>query len=441
MRTLKNILSIFGSRSGLLLTGLTLMLVGCSGGGPAKLEINTEPPGAALTIDGTDVGRTPYVMPQPLHGQYLIRLQKEGYHTEEKILDIGSKTPSQMVFRLRQMNGLVLFDSNPAGADVTVNGVFRGKSPLFVTDLPTGTHRATFVLEGFDPREMEVVIDNRVPKLCKMTMKSIYAVLNIESTPTGASVFVDGLHKGKTPCTVEDVVLGNHVLKVLKDGYKEYSEQLSLTKTDEMAVKVQLEELLAALDVLTSPSDARVTVNGEFKGRTPLQVSGLRDGKYDVVIEKPGFSKISQTLDIRKNKDAKIDVTLERSTGSVVLNVLPIGSNLIVADTDIRGVTTRDPFTFDLDPGSYKLEISKPGHHTQTIDLSIEPRKAFTRTITLKKVWKKDTVLQLKDGRVRDGMLIARYPNGTIKLESAPGVFEEFTAGEIKTVVESPPEE
>jgi hypothetical protein len=266
-----------------------------------------------------------------------------------------------------------------------------------------------------------------------MNMRSIYATIKVESKPPGAAVVIDGIHKGQTPCSVDDVLVGNHTLKLVKDGYKQYQDEIKLTQTGTFPISIQLEEQLAVLDVFSTPAEARVNLNDEFKGKTPLQIPGLRDGKYTVTIEKPSYEKVVKTVEIKKTQDAKLDVTLEKATGLLALNILPFGSGVVI-DSEQKGVSAEGPFNVELSPGSYKVEVTKAGHRSQSFKVDVEIRKTTTKNVTLSRIWVKDTMVLLKDNRVKEGMLVGKYPNGNVKIEMSPGVFDEIPADQIKQV-------
>lgn len=402
--------------------------------GPTEVRIDTEPTGASIAINGIDVGRTPYKIQEPAYGKYFIHLEKEGFSTVEKIIEITQQTPADIVTQLPKVQGIILFDSTPPGADLTINGVFRGKTPTLVTDLTAGVYKAAFSMEGHDKREMEVIVSDRIPKLANMAMKSIYATLKIQSDPTGALVMVDGIDKGKTPCVVDDILQGEHTLKLTKSGFKDYVEKINVSKIDETAITVPLAEVLASIEINSNPAEARVSLDNEFKGRTPVVLSGLRDGTYSVTVEKPGYEKVTKQVTIKNKEDAKLDVSLSSATGALVLNVLPVGSTVVVLNTDVKAVTGSGPFSADLPPGNYQVEVTKAGYERSKFPVDIELRKTFTKTINLMKIFVKDTVVLLKDGRTREGMIATKYPNGSIKLETAPGIFEDFKAEEIQSI-------
>jgi hypothetical protein len=51
-------------------------------------------------------------------------------------------------------------------------------------------------------------------------VEPLKSVLEVDSRPTGARVFVDGDDRGVTPVTIEDIAVGEHTLKLSLRGYQ-----------------------------------------------------------------------------------------------------------------------------------------------------------------------------------------------------------------------------
>jgi hypothetical protein len=66
------------------------------------------------------------------------------------------------------------------------------------------------------------------------------AVLNIESMPPGAQVFVDGKSKGVSPLKIP-LRLGEHEVRVSMPGYLEWEAQVNLDKKGEQPIRIELE--------------------------------------------------------------------------------------------------------------------------------------------------------------------------------------------------------
>ena len=52
--------------------------------------------------------------------------------------------------------------------------------------------------------------------------------LNISSSPSGASVYLNGSYKGSTPLSIKNEETGTHKLKLIKSGYKDLSEKIKV---------------------------------------------------------------------------------------------------------------------------------------------------------------------------------------------------------------------
>ncbi|MDI7260480.1 MAG: protein kinase [Thermodesulfobacteriota bacterium] len=73
--------------------------------------------------------------------------------------------------------------------------------------------------------------------------KVLSASLIVESTPTGAQVFVDGMLKGKTPIKL-GLPVGKHDVRVTLSGYQDWKTQVQLKEESETPLHVQLKPIL-----------------------------------------------------------------------------------------------------------------------------------------------------------------------------------------------------
>ena len=52
--------------------------------------------------------------------------------------------------------------------------------------------------------------------------------ISVTSTPSGASVYLDGSYKGATPKTLRGVSAGSHTIKLSKSGYRDDTRRISV---------------------------------------------------------------------------------------------------------------------------------------------------------------------------------------------------------------------
>lgn len=134
--------------------------------------------------------------------------------------------------------GRLLVRSTPSGAEVFVNGERRGVSPVAVRDLPLGGHAVRVVRPGFEPSEQRVVLEaGRPARALEVALTRSGAAappgaaaaaaaatattgsLLIESRPSGAQAFVDGVAVGRTPVTVPAAAVGTRAVRIQLPGY------------------------------------------------------------------------------------------------------------------------------------------------------------------------------------------------------------------------------
>jgi serine/threonine-protein kinase len=128
-----------------------------------------------------------------------------------------------------------------------------------------------------------------------------------------------------------------------------------------------------SLRVVSEPSGARVTVNGEARGRTPLELGELAFGRYDVRVEQPGFGSETRKVELAAaSPAAELRVTLKAravpTTGSAEVVSTPTGAVVSVDGIQVGQTPIKE---LKLAAGKRRLEVALAGHEpwTSTIDV------------------------------------------------------------------------
>ena len=142
--------------------------------------------------------------------------------------------------------------------------------------------------------------------------------LLIRSTPSGASVEVDGAARGVTPLALQDLDLGAREITVSRRGYLPEERRIVLTKArPSRSVEVRLSQQAAAtsstsaavttgeLTIESRPIGAAVTVNGKPSGTTPVTLNELPPGEYRVTLMLPGHRPFATTVRVVAGERAR----------------------------------------------------------------------------------------------------------------------------------------
>ena len=161
--------------------------------------------------------------------------------------------------------------------------------------------------------------------------------LLVRSTPSGATVLVDGREEGETPVAVRDLSRGTHRVRLVHDGYAPAEQQVVITASrPAQSILVTLSEAhpTASHGTLSStpapstpatigrfsgdvvveskPSGAKVYFDNKLAGTTPLSLPQVSAGSHVVRLEREGYRRWSAAVRVVAAERNRITASLER---------------------------------------------------------------------------------------------------------------------------------
>ncbi|MDA1141007.1 MAG: HEAT repeat domain-containing protein [Planctomycetota bacterium] len=133
--------------------------------------------------------------------------------------------------------------------------------------------------------------------------------VKIESTPVGASVFINDKYAGISPGTFT-APAAESVVTLHRHGYSPWSGKIAAEKTDSLRVEFEPLSRLE-LTVLSMPSAASVFLDNEFRGNTPITLQDVTSGTHQLRLEREGCFTIGQDLKLLPNKNQSIRLSLK----------------------------------------------------------------------------------------------------------------------------------
>lgn len=134
--------------------------------------------------------------------------------------------------------------------------------------------------------------------------------LTVSARPAGAKVLVDG-QSYAAPCTVS-LQPGAHEVKVLLAGYATYRERLELSRGETRALAAQLEPARGSLRVDTRPSGARIYLDDQARGASPLALEQLEPRRYRVKAVRPGYQTASGSVEVVAGETRSLALELRK---------------------------------------------------------------------------------------------------------------------------------
>lgn len=149
----------------------------------------------------------------------------------------------------------------------------------------------------------------------------------VRSTPSGASVWIDGVKLvQQTPLVADvDLVDGAHTLRIGLAAGAPAERAFTLTARDRQLVLSENLQSGATMRVETQPAGARVLVDGVLAGRSPLTVPAA-SGRRVVQVRKTGFRTKTVAVPAERPEQAVVNLTLDADSKQgqlVVQSTLP----------------------------------------------------------------------------------------------------------------------
>jgi hypothetical protein len=198
------------------------------------LSISSNPSKAAVTVDGSYYGTTPTVAGNLPAGDHRVVVTKAGYQDYRVYVRVeaGRTTTVNptLVSDSQPDYGTISVLSNPAGADVYVDGVYYGHTragaPLVVTEVSSKTYTVLVSKAGYQDYTTTVLVRNGENHDVSVTLppnsNPSSGSIAVISAPSGAEVFENNVFKGISPLTLDSQNPGSYSLSLRMDGYQDW---------------------------------------------------------------------------------------------------------------------------------------------------------------------------------------------------------------------------
>lgn len=192
--------------------------------------------------------------------------------------------------RLARSPGVVMINTEPAGAEVSIDGGTPQLAPAVITNVQPGLRKVVVKLPGYDTVEQLAEIKGaQTLDLGLVRLTREYGEVMLRSEPSDSEYAIysaespDGapLRQGRAPARVDKLVPGAYVVKFSKQGLLSTTEHVTVKGHETAEVKSVF--MVGGVVITSQPAGATVTRNGQNLGVTPLTLTNVLPG--DIAIE------------------------------------------------------------------------------------------------------------------------------------------------------------
>ncbi|HEY0875917.1 MAG TPA: PEGA domain-containing protein [Vicinamibacterales bacterium] len=169
----------------------------------------------------------------------------------------------------------------------------------------------------------------------------VTGTLQVRSTPSNASVTVNGEWSGRTPLTLDKLPFGRHEIRVVQEGYVVEREQVTLSEarpartlsyrlrrttpakpapakpapakpSPRAATPPASQTFSGSIYVDSRPRGARVLIDGKFMGTTPVRIPDIRIGSHVVRLQLADHGDWTTSTRVAAGQETRVTGSLER---------------------------------------------------------------------------------------------------------------------------------
>lgn len=378
------------------------------------IAVNSDPSGATVYLDDKKMGATPITLRDIVKGSHQLRLTLDGFDTWEKDIEIFPLKRSELTAELESIYGGLEVMSEPSGATVLIDGKKVGATPFRLDRVKKGERQIVVEKSGYEDWRQKIKIASGESIKLFAEMGAVYGTLVVESTPEDADVYLSGRKQGKTPLTVDRVKEGSREIVIRKEGYLEYTKEVTISPGKTVILSAELDVAHGDLIVSSEPKGADVMIDGKASGKTPLTLRQLKSGRITVEVGKPCYESVIRKIMIPAGSVAESSFELKTVCGEVAFTTDPADAKFFF-NGKYRGQT---PDTLrNIEKGKYTVQITKDTFKPYNGTVTVAPGTKAVVDVKL------DRVLPKPGERYEDpvtGMPFVWVKNGCFKMGSPP---------------------
>jgi formylglycine-generating enzyme required for sulfatase activity len=211
----------------------------------SDVSITSEPGGADILVGEDTIGTTPAVV-QLLEGTHKVSVVASGFSAWDGVVEAEPNTAMELpLIRLEPADAKLRVNSIPRGANVTVNGRYRGQAPMTLDLAPSVDFEIGLSKAGYGSTTREVRLSAAASESITVDLSARTGSVTINVQPSDATIYVDGRARSRGASTLK-LSSAPHRIEVKKPGYISWSRTVTPRPGYPQTMTARLKSLEAA---------------------------------------------------------------------------------------------------------------------------------------------------------------------------------------------------
>jgi hypothetical protein len=285
------------------------------------LEMICAVEGATIKID--DEAPEPFVngkfQKALSYGKHRYTVEAPMYHPESGIREVTVQKTEPVAIQLKPKFGSLTVNTQPEqGADVFIDDVKRGQSPLTIEQLSSGAHKVRVIKAQFLPVAQDKTMTDGATETLTLTMQPNFAIITL-TTPGGGDIYINDEKKGVAQWSGR-LTPGQYKVEVRKPSHRSSVATITSEAGKDKTVSLETPSpIYGSLEIKETNVKAGIFIDGEHRGATPVIINRVLVGSHTLELRAEGYKPYRRTIEVQEGKMLPVSAELqeEEKTGSL----------------------------------------------------------------------------------------------------------------------------
>jgi hypothetical protein len=171
-----------------------------------------------------------------------------------------------------------------------LDGVVNGTTPKILTRVPSGGHTLRLTSPGYlDDTSPVTVTTAQTTAVSRVLTPIPIGSISVSSTPSYATIYLDGVYNGTTPRSLTGIPAGDHTLHLTNYNYLDDVSTVTVL-TGQTTPVLRVLTGIGTAYIISTPSGATIYLDDVINGTTPKTIYNVTSGPFHTIrLTKTGY--------------------------------------------------------------------------------------------------------------------------------------------------------
>ena len=250
--------------------------------------------------------------------------------------------------------------------------------------IPYGTYNYRVSCANYHTEAGQVTVTAEGKAEVNVTLRPNFGWIKLDGDADlrGAHVYIDNVRVGQMPFVSENIKSGAHRIKIVKNMYKSYEEQVTVKDNETTELNVEMVPNFAVV-TLTTDAESEIWIDGERRAKGRWN-GRLELGDYTVEVKKESHRTASEILHVNTIESQSVELKSPTPIyASLEVSSTPLRAKVYIDDVEV-GETPL--IKSDILVGTHRITFKKEGYNVANRTLLVMENEENKISAELSKV-------------------------------------------------------